>query len=292
MKKHFDGPSMTRRDIVRLGVAGLAFGVTASASSAPELAGDPAFAGLKVGVHSYSLKAFSFEEAVKMTRDLGVKYIGLKPGKKVHTSVDDPPARLAQAKAYIEDRGLTLMACGVVRFDRSDPAGARKSFEYAKAMGIPVIVANPTLTDDVGMLDPLVDEFGIRIAIHNHGPGRVYSTPEDVLNAIEGHHKYIGACADIGHYVRAGVRAADALAAFGDRLYDVHLKDVSKRAADAETVIIGEGVIDFDAVADQLLKMRFGYHVALEYEAERDNPMPSMAKCFENLQTVLAQASG
>ncbi|MCD6287990.1 MAG: sugar phosphate isomerase/epimerase [Candidatus Hydrogenedentes bacterium] len=276
---------MTRRDLVKLGAAGLAAaGMAGCASFGRGMHGDPAYRGLKVGVHTFSLRAYSFEKAVAITKGLGVHYIGLKP--KYHTSVDDPPEKLAAERAYIKNAGLHLMACGVMSFKASDPAGARKTFEYAKAMGMPVIVAN-LMPEDVGMLDPLVDEFGIRIAIHNHGPSSNFPRPEDLLRAIRGHHKYIGACVDIGHYTRAGVKAEDALAALADRAYDMHLKDVSKAAEDGHTVVIGKGVIDFDAVAEQLLKMRFGYHVALEYESEKDNPVPSMRESLINFRKIL-----
>jgi len=136
--------------------------------------------------------------------------------------------------------------------------------------------------------DRLVEEFQIRIAIHNHGPGSYYSVPEDVIEATAGHHKYIGACVDIGHYERSGVRAEDALRSLRDLVYDMHLKDVDARVKSGRTVVIGEGVIDFDAVFDELVNMRFERHVALEYEAEKDNPLPSMAKSLRNLRSILA----
>ena len=52
--------------------------------------------------------------------------------------------------------------------------------------------------------DALVSEFDVRIAIHNHGPSHRYNKAIDVVNAVKGHHPLIGACADLGHYIRSG----------------------------------------------------------------------------------------
>ena len=68
----------------------------------------------------------------------------------------------------------TLLACGVMGFD-GDAAKSRAVFEYAKAMAMPVIVANPA-PGSFDILDGLCAEFGIRIAIHNHGPEDEHSS--------------------------------------------------------------------------------------------------------------------
>lgn len=243
---------------------------------------DP-YRGLKVGVHTYSLRKFSFADAVRMTKDLGVRYIGLNP---VHLLLDSPPDRLEDAKVHIEDSGLKLLACGVVSFD-ADHVKSRHVFEYAKTMGMRTIVANPS-PESLDGLDALVAEFGISIAIHNHGPEGIYSVPDDVLKAMAGRHQLIGACVDLGHYERSDVRAEDALRAFGGRIYDIHLKDVNRRDVSGRGVILGEGVVNLRAVFDELIMMRFDGHVALEYEAQPNNPFPAMDKCFAYVREILA----
>jgi sugar phosphate isomerase/epimerase len=283
---HTSRQQLTRRDALRLGAVSLV-GVLGCASSREgvEMTGknDP-YRGLKVGVHSYSLRKFSFDDAVRMTRELGVQYIGLNP---VHLPLDSPPERLGQAKAHIERAGLTVLACGVIGFD-ADEDKARGVFEYAKAMGMGTIVANPS-PESFDMLDSLVEEFCIRIAIHNHGPEGIYSVPNDVIKAIQGHHELIGACADLGHYERSGVRAEEAVRILKDRIYDIHLKDVNRRDAKAHSVVLGEGVVNLPAVFDELITMRFDGHVALEYESDPTNPFPAMDKSFAYVRELLAE---
>jgi inosose dehydratase len=277
---------LTRRDALKLGTAGFV-GVLGCASErrAVEMTGknDP-YCGLKVGVHTYSLRKFGFADAVRMTREFGVRYIGLNP---VHLPLDSPPGKLADAKAHIEDAGLNLLACGVVTFD-ADQSKSRRVFEYAKTMGMRTIVANPS-PESLGGLDALVAEFGIRIAIHNHGPEGIYSVPDDVLKAMQGRHELIGACVDLGHYERSDVRAEDALRAFSGRIYDIHLKDVNRRDVRGRGVTLGEGVVNLPAVFDELISMRFDGHVALEYESQPSNPFPAMDKCFAYVREILAK---
>jgi inosose dehydratase len=279
---------LTRRDALKLGTASLV-GVVGCASSGKgiEMTGknDP-YRGLKVGVHSYSLRKFSFDDTVRMTKEFGVGYIGLNP---IHLPLDSPPEKLANAKAHIERAGLTVLACGVIGFD-ADEKKARSVFEYAKTMGMGTIVANPS-PESFDVLDTLVDEFDIRIAIHNHGPEGIYSVPDDVLKAIAGHHELIGACVDLGHYERSDVRAEEAVRMLSGRIYDIHLKDVNRRDAKAHSVVLGEGVVNLPAVFDQFITMRFDGHVALEYESEPTNPFPAMDESFGYVRELLAKSS-
>jgi sugar phosphate isomerase/epimerase len=230
------------------------------------------------------LRKFPFEKAIEIVKGMGVKYLSLNP---VHLPLDSPPEKLAAAKQAIADAGLTLMSCGVIKFD-TDEAAARQAFEYAKALELPVIVGNPT-ADSFGVLDKLIGEYSIRVAIHNHGPGSIYQTPEDTLEAIKGHDERLGACVDFGHYERVGVKAADAIEALWERIYDVHLKDVNKQAKDGHAVVLGKGVIDIPACIALLLKLKFEGLVALEYEEEADAPQEAMAQSFAYFKEMLAK---
>lgn len=271
---------MNRRTVLKAGIAGL-IGTPLAWGAAPE---SDKFRGLKVGVHSYSLRKFKFAEAIKIIQDLGVKYLTLNP---IHLPLDSSSAALADAKKAISDAGLTLMGVGVVSFKKGD-LDPRQIFDYARTLGLPTIIANPS-HDDLDMLDKFVAEYNIRIAIHNHGPDTSYSLPEDVLKAVENHHKNIGACCDIGHYERSGVKAETALKTLSARLYDVHLKDVNAREKAGHGVVLGQGVIDFASVAKTLLALKYEGQVGLEYEIEPESPQASMAKCFAYFADSLAK---
>ncbi len=241
--------------------------------------------GLKVGVHTYSVRKLSFEEAVSSTAGFGLKHIGFNP---VHVPLESTPGAIDAAKAACAKAGLEVMAIGVVGFSEPDEKFGKQVFEFAKRMGMHAISANPE-AKALPMLHDMVKHYDIRIAIHNHGPDSLFQTPEDVLRAVEPYDERIGACADIGHYERSNVRAAAALKALRGRVYDMHLKDVDVPKKEGKSVVLGTGIVDFEAVFAELLEQKFSGHIALEYEAEADAPLPSMKKCFDYAKSVLAK---
>ena len=272
---------ISRRAAMQVGIAGMA-AITGTVAFGKTAEDDP-YRGLKVGMHTYTLRKLDFEQALRVTADMGVRYIGFNP---VHLPLDSSPERLAKARERVAEVGLTIMACGVIGFDGNESEG-RRAFEFAKAMGMPTIAANPAL-ESFDLLDDLVEEFGIRIAIHNHGPDSLYSTPGDVLRAVEKHHRSIGACADIGHYERSNIRAHDALRALKGRLYDMHLKDVDRPVKAGKSVPLGTGIVDFEKVFQTLLDLNFDGHVALEYEGTPDDPVEGVRTCYAYARKVLA----
>src|SRR4030067_665704 len=100
----------------------------------------------------------------------------------------------------------------------------RKAFEFARKMGIQVIAAEPE-DADFPVLDKLVKEYDIRIAVHNHPEPSKYAKPQTVIAHIQGLDDRIGACADPGHWMRGGIRPLDARRLPKGRIIDGPLKD-------------------------------------------------------------------
>ena len=140
--------------------------------------------------------------------------------------LNSSPEKIAEVKKKVADLGLTISAHGVNPFTK-DEAASRKQFEFAKALGIPTLSADPD-PDSFDHLDKLVKEFDIRVAIHNHGPRHRYNKVVDVLRAVEKHDERIGACADLGHYIRSGEKPTEVIRLLKGRLYGIHLKDFAE----------------------------------------------------------------
>jgi sugar phosphate isomerase/epimerase len=51
---------------------------------------------------------------------------------------------------------------------------------------------------------------------------------------------------------------------------------------------LGRGVIDVVAILRALLDVKYPYHVALEYEAHANDPLPGMSESFAYMRGVLA----
>jgi len=240
--------------------------------------------GLKLGLTSYTLRKFSLDQAIAMTKEAGVKYISLK---EMHLPFTSTTADRQEARKKIEEAGLTLLGGGVI-YMKNDEGEIRKYFEYAKDEGMPTIVCSPE-PEALDTVEAMAKEYDIRIAIHNHGPGdKKYPSPVDVLRLVKTRDARMGVCMDVGHTVRIGQDPVEAIQNCAERLHDFHIKDVTAATPQGKAIEVGRGVIDIVAVLQALVKIRYQYHLALEYEAKETAPMPGMCESFGYIRGVLA----
>jgi sugar phosphate isomerase/epimerase len=153
---------------------------------------------------------------------------------------------------------------------------------------MPTIICSPEL-DALDTVEKLAKEYGIRIAIHNHGPGdKKYPSPLDVLRLVRERDARLGICMDVGHTVRLGQDPVEVIGQCKARLYDFHIKDVTAATPQGRGIEVGRGVIDIVAVLRALVELKFPYHVALEYEEKADAPLAAMTESFGYIRGVLA----
>ncbi len=231
----------------------------------------------KIGLQSYSLRTMPFEKAVATVKQLGLTYLEAFPG---HLPIE----RANEAKKVLEENGVKLIAYGVVYMGK-DEGALRRVFDFAKMMGIEVLTADPS-PDSFELLDKLVEEYGVYVAIHNHGPGSRYPGVESVVKAIQGHHERIGLCYDTGHGARAGDEIVEAVRKIGKRIYGVHLKDVNEQKRD---VTIGTGILDIRGFVKALKDVGFKGSFMIEYELEPQDPVPGIQKSLEFVKKVIAE---
>ncbi|MCS7265924.1 MAG: sugar phosphate isomerase/epimerase [Armatimonadetes bacterium] len=231
----------------------------------------------KLGLQSYSLRTMTFDKAVATVKQLGLIYLEAFPGHL-------PMERASEAKKILDEHEIKLIAYGVVGMSNNEGA-LRRLFDFAKGMGIEVLTADPT-PDSFDLLDKLVEEYGIYVAIHNHGPRSRYPGVDSVVKAIQGHHERIGLCYDTGHGARAGDDIVEAVRKIGKRIYGVHLKDVNEQKHD---VGIGNGILDIHGFIKALKEVGFNGAFMLEYELEPQDPVPGIQKSLEFVRKVIEQ---
>jgi sugar phosphate isomerase/epimerase len=264
------------------------FHSAAVAATGSALAGGGAHAGskspgLKIGIASYSLKAQTLDQVIEFCKANDVKYITLKD---LHLPRNAPAAQLEADVAKITAAGITITGGGVIKM-KNDPPQVRKEFEYARTAKLPMIVAAPE-PDALDVVEAMVKEFSILVAIHNHGPeDSHFPSPREVMAAIKKRDKRIGVCMDIGHAFRAGVDPVASVAECGPRLMDLHIKDITDKAGKTR-VAVGRGAIDVVGVIKALHKRRFQGHVALEYELPEKDPVPGMRESLGFMRGVAA----
>ena len=206
--------------------------------------------------------------------------------KDMHLPMESPEQVKASA-AELRAAGMNLTAVGTVTFNKNEDADVRAKFDYARAAGVPVIVAAPT-KDVLPRLERFVREYDIRLAIHNHGPeDGVFPSPLDVLAAVRGLDERIGCCIDVGHCMRAGVDPVEAIRRAGPRVYDVHMKDLANRTEKESQVAVGEGVMPVRGIFEALIKNGYKYYVDLEYEVHETDPMPGVIESVAYMRGVL-----
>lgn len=261
----------TRRGVLRSAGVGAAalFGRAGFALQAEQEWG-----GLKIGVASYTFRKKSVPEIISAMKRLGLKYVSIK---EMHLPLKSTADQRKEVASQFRAAGIIPASCGVV-YLKNEPTELRNAFEYARDAGMSTIVCAPDLPA-LPALNDLVKEFDIRLAIHNHGPGdNRYPTPADVMRAVERLDPRIGVCIDIGHTLRAGADPAVAVKSCRDRLYDLHIKDVTKATAQGSNVEGGRGVLDLGAVFDALLEIRYAHVASFEYEKDADDPLPGLAE--------------
>jgi inosose dehydratase len=271
---------LSRRDLLSAATA------IAAASSLPGAA-RAAEAGLNLGIQLYSLRGYPVDEALRHASEIGFRYVEFYPGMY---PLNSTPEQIAAMNKKLTDLGLTISAHGVNGFG-ADAAANRKVFEFAKAAGIRTLGADPA-PEAFTSLDELVKEFDIRIAIHNHGPKHRYNKVLDVLNAIEKHDERIGACADLGHFIRSGENPVEVIRLLKGRLYGIHLKDFQDQQEKTKGVILGKGHLDVPAVFAALEQVNFPADgaLSLEYEENPKDPLADIRACYEVATSALAAA--
>ena len=271
---------LSRRDLLSAATA------IAAASSLPGAA-RAADHGLNLGIQLYSLRGYPVDEALRHAREIGFRYVEFWPGIYPLSSSSE---QIAAMNKKLADLGLTISAHGVNGFG-ADAAANRKVFEFANAAGIRTLGADPA-PEAFASLDDLVKEFDIRIAIHNHGPKHRYNKVLDVLKAIEKHDERIGACADLGHFIRSGENPVEVIRLLKGRLYGIHLKDFQDQQEKTKGVILGKGHLDVPAVFAALEQVNFPADgaLSLEYEENPKDPLADIRACFEVATSALAAA--
>lgn len=284
MMNHF-----SRRDLLKmstLAAAALPFAELPGFAVSQTAAADP-WHGLKIGVATYTFREWPIEETIKGLQRAGVKYISIKNVKNHIDLSHTPEERKARAKMF-RDAGMVPLSVGNVSM-RTGEADIRKAFEYARDIGVPTIVCAPSL-DAIPILDKMVKEFDLKLAIHNHGPEDkgFFPSPYDVWKAVEKFDKRIGLCIDVGHTARAGVDPAEAIIKCKDRLYDVHLKDISALGNKNTPIEGGRGILNLKAILSALIKINYQGLAGYEYEKDGKDPLAGLTETLGYTKGLLA----
>jgi sugar phosphate isomerase/epimerase len=249
--------------------------------------------GIRLSLQCYTFRALTFFETVDEAQKMGIRYLEiypgqkLKPGSDVSVNKEMNSETIAEIKKKLADAGgLKLIAYGVDGV-ATDEAGARKEFEWAKEMGIKVLVTETTPNE---VHDKLCNEFKIRFALHNHPQSW---PPEQVLAATKDRVKLIGSCSDTGHWTRRDWMPVEQMKKLEGRIEHLHFKDLNKFGGDAHDVPWGTGVSDAKGMLAELKRQGFKGYASIEYEtgnvSELESNLPQCVAFFDKTTKELAK---
>jgi sugar phosphate isomerase/epimerase len=249
--------------------------------------------GMKLSLQCYTYRAISFFETVDKAVTLGIKYLEIYPGQKLKPgSTETMNRKMSDAvcdevkKKLEEAGGLKLVAYGVDAIP-NDEAGARKMFEWAKKMGIQVLVTETTPTET---LDKLCNEFNIRMALHNHPQSW---PPDKVLEACKDRSKLVGSCSDTGHWMRRNLVPVEQFKKLEGRVEHSHFKDLNKFGEPASDLPWGTGKGDAKGMLAELKRQNYKGYLSIEYEVgnvkQLDENLPKCVAFFDETLTELSK---
>lgn len=254
-----------------------------SASAERRDASQKAKRAYELGLAGYTVHKLPFDVALSVASRVGLKHFCVHPA---HLRMNSSPEEIEQGVAKYRAAGLDLYGCGVVYMKK--PEEVHQAFEFVKAAGIKLIVAVPQ-PDLLPLVNEKVQKYDVRVAIHNHGPGdKVYPTPDLPYAKIKNLDPRMGLCIDIGHTCRSGMDPSQAIEQFGNRLFEVHIKDIDVASAKGRGLEVGRGVIDIPKVLGMLDRIRYAGIVAFEYEKDLKDPLAGLAESVGYVRGVLA----
>ncbi len=263
--------------------------------------------GFTLAVHSYTFQKFSIFEAIDKAAEVGVKNMSIsgsvnllgadsKITKGSTVKISDEDLAAIQSRMKVKGIDPTFVNMGVVK-PVLDEAESRKIFEGAKRLGISVLVAEPETHNKMEELGPVMDvveklakEFNIKVAIHNHpGPKSFYWNPDTVLAAVKGRSPLLGACADVGHWVRSGLDPVECLKRLEGRVIALHFKDLDKSELSGHDLPWGTGISNAKGMLAELKRQKFKGAICVEYEHNWDNSVPEIAKSVQWFHATCAE---
>lgn len=234
---------------------------------------------INLGLQSYCLREFTQKEAlVEKLKECGLDTVEICG---VHVDFHNSE-QVDEIIAYLKENGITINSAGVNSFT-SDESSTRDYFEFAKKAGLSSLSASIE-EDAFDLCERLCVEYGVKLAIHNHGKHDIlYGTFDLLKNTIDRTSSNIGICLDTAWMIDAGDDPVEAIYTFKDRIYGIHFKDFAYDDGNREEAIYGEGSLDSVGVIKALKDIGFKGYASIEYEGEPEKPIHNIKKCIYNL---------
>ena len=246
---------------------------------------DPATRGsndLKLGVAGYTYLNFDIETTLKYLQSIDIHYMSVKDK---WLPLDATVEQMNDFKKLCAKYGVEGYTLGPIYM--RDKAQVDQAFDYAKRYGATWFIGVP----DYDLLDyckEKVQETGIRLAIHTHGPdGMAFPDIRTVVEKVGDINCGIGCCMDLGHTFRSGYDVAADIIEFKDWIMDIHIKDETAPTKQGTTWECGRGQMDLVGIIKACREIGYTGVLSVEFEKNRHDPHAGVAESVGYLRGVM-----
>jgi sugar phosphate isomerase/epimerase len=247
----------------------------------------------RLGVTAYSFHKYTLFEAIEKTAELGLTYLGGLSFQKVSQDIAKNfdcqlnDRELQEIRLKLDECGVRLLTHYYARIP-AEEGGCRRVFEFGRKMGIETFISEPPL-ESLDMIERFCNEYDLKLAIHNHDEkgSPDYWHPDQLLKVCQGRGPRVGACPDLGYWMRSGIDPIEGLRTLQDRILTVQLHDLHELSRDGHDVPWGTGSGRTEEVLREFHRLgikptMFG----LEYSYDWFDSMPEMAESAEFFHRV------
>ncbi len=236
----------------------------------------------KLAMAGYSFVNFDLDSTLKMMKRMDVRYLCIKDFHLPYKSTDE---EIAAFHAKLKEYNVVGYGVGPVYMKTKEEVD--NAFIYAKRVGVKLIVGIPNV-ELLPYVDEKVKEYDFNYAIHIHGPDiKLYPNAKDVIDHVGHLDPRIGMCLDIGHDTRDGFDPSEDLKKYHDRVFDIHIKDVTSASKAGSTCEMGRGIIDLPKFVKTLREVGYTGACSLEFEKDMKNPLPGIAESIGYFRAVI-----
>lgn len=279
----------------------------------------PESLGWKLGTQAYSFRMFTFEEALNKADSIGLKFIQGFPNQKIGAGIEGTmdyhmsASKRDSVLQLLKNKSISIVSYGVV--SPNTEGDWKQLFEFVKGMGFKQFATEPD-PKFMRLVSQLADEYGVNVAIHNHPRPSRYWHPDTLIKYTAGYSKKLGACADIGHWVRSGLDPVKMMKKLKGRIFELHMKDLHEKPSTEYTafqmsrpapgqggqvqganrpqppagphdVPWGTGVSNIKEVLVELKRQKFKGAIFAEYEYNWMNNAPEIALSMKYVREVV-----
>ncbi len=238
---------------------------------------------LILSLQAYSFRHLTFVETLAVARRLGFRCLESYPGQRLgggFAGTTDyktiSPETLAKLKEYLATSPVKVVSYGVTGARNADEW--RRLMEFCRTLDIKQVqIEAGASKEQYDMAEMFAARYSVRVSLHNHR--QELGKPEPMFEALRERGPMLGAGADVGHWVRAGVNPLDGVKLLKGKFHTVHLVDIAREAYGFRDLPLGSGVIDVKGILKELGEQGGTIYVTIEYETPGAGLEGEVAAC-------------